>query len=285
MIYDLIIVGGGVAGLCAAVEAKERGLDKVLIIEKNEELGGKLEDWYFPNDKYRKLLLDKFYDQEVEVKLGTSVLKIEGNQVACFGDRKKIEKLDAKNIVLATGGKVIEREALATNGHHLGGIHSIKCARRILNGTEKELGKRILIIGTNALESVVPLIRKKTKNIIGVVGENCEKAKALLLGQHFFDDYELEAIYGKDRVEQVVLRKDDEFLSIPCDTVLVALPLVCNNELIQKSHLSLIDKKQGLFQKSVSNIYACGQCVKADFTIDEVIRSAKTVVQTICESS
>ena len=285
MIYDLIIIGGGVAGMCAAIEAKKRGIKHILVIEKNKELGGKVEDWFFPNEYYREKVLDQFNKENIEVKLKTSVLKIEEHKVACFANRKGIEKLDAKNIILATGGKVIGREALAIEGHHLGGIISTKCARRILHDTEKELGKQILVVGTNALESIIPLMRKRTDKIIGVVGDKCEKTKALLLGQHFFDDYELEAIYGKDHVEEVLLKKDDQYLSVPCDTLLLALPLTCNNELMKKSHLILKDSKQGLYQKATSNIYACGQCVRADFSIEEVMVSAKAVIEKICENS
>ena len=112
--YDLIIVGGGAAGMLCAIEAKKLAMNKVLLIEKDNELGGALSlgNYNISNELkitgkyYKKYLIEEFEKFDIETKLNTMVLKIEeDNSVLCTSPANGVEKIKGKKIILANGGK------------------------------------------------------------------------------------------------------------------------------------------------------------------------------------
>ena len=106
--YDLIIVGGGAAGMLCAIEAKKLAMNKVLLIEKDNELGGALSlgnynisrENAINGQEYKKTLMERFDKCSVDLKLNTMVLKIEeNNEVLCTSSEFGIEKIKGKKII------------------------------------------------------------------------------------------------------------------------------------------------------------------------------------------
>ena len=158
--YDLIIVGGGAAGILCAIEARKRGIKDILLIEKDNILGGALSssDFNISNElkitgkSYRKYLVEEFEKCEVETKLNTMVLKIEDdNQILCTSPSNGIEKIKGKNIILANGAKEGSRKALDMLGDRCSGIYTVGMAKKIFAMENMIPGRKILIDGSNTL--------------------------------------------------------------------------------------------------------------------------------------
>lgn len=290
--YDLIIVGGGMAGICSAIEAKRCGLEKVLIIEKEEAIGYQMmkseyivcKDKNYTGKGYRLAMLQELIPLKVEVRVETTVLKIEeDNSVACICGRKGIEKIKGRAIMIATGARELGINEMQLEGDCVSGIYTVTSARHTLMSSNKKFGKRILIIGDTELERVAHLLKDDMREVVGLVGDYLDEAKKLKLSEHYYEGYELAGVYGKEKLECAILKKDDNKVIIPCDTLIFAQPLIGDEYLAMKSGLHMKTALEGDYELDGRMVFACGRCLFADQTMEETRKTAQKAIEAIVQ--
>ena len=224
--YDLIIVGGGASGILCAIEAKKTGIKDVLLIEKDNMLGGALSlgNYNISNKlnitgkDYKKHLLEEFNKYDVETKLNTMVLKIEeSNEVLCTSPNNGIEKIKGNKIILANGAKEGSRKAVNMVGSRCSGIYTVGMAKKIFS-MNMIIGKKILIDGHDTLYMIEKELNRNDIEVIGIITDK-KDINNYGLTKNIYQNYEISSIEGKGRIEKVILTKDEEKIEIPYQQV------------------------------------------------------------------
>ncbi len=278
--YNLIIVGGGAAGILCAIEANKQGMDNILLIEKDPVLGGALNlgnynisrENTINGQEYKKSLMKCFDECKVDVKLNTMVLKIEeNNEVLCTSSECGIEKIKGKNIILANGGKEGSRKAISMVGDRCSGILTVGMAKKIFNMIP---GKNILIDGFETLYMIQEQLKDKNINVVGIISENND-VKTYGLTDKIYKNYKIASIQGSGRVTSVTLEKDGKEEVIECDTLMFARPMLSDGLVAMRSNIKLNPTTTGPevddeFMTSRENIYACGNGIYIHKFIEDI---------------
>lgn len=281
--YDLIIIGGGAAGMLCAIEAKNRDINNILLIEKNNVLGGALlsSDFNISNELiitgkfYRKYLIEEFEKYDIEVKLNTMVLKIEGdNEVLCTSTSNGIEKIKGKNIILANGSKEISRKSLNKLADRCSGIYTVGMAKKIFAMENMIPGRKILIDGADILYMIEKEIKKHNIDVVGIIAED-KNIDTYGLTNNILLNYKITSIEGEGRLNKVVIAKDEEEKEIECDTLLFARPMVSNGLVAMRSGIDLNLETSGPkvnnnLMTSKDGIYACGNGIYIHKYIEDI---------------
>lgn len=293
-VYDLIIVGGGAAGILCAIDADEKGIENILLIEKDPVLGGALNlgDYNISKEKtilgkdYKTNLLDKIDKCNIDIKLNTMVLKIEeDNEVLCTSPENGIEKIKGKNIILANGAKEGSRKAVNMVGDRCSGILTVGMAKKIFNMPHMVPGKDILIAGDSTLYMIEKELREKNINIVGIITSN-EDVNTYGLTDNIYNNYSIESIYGQGRINRVKLSKGDQEVFVDCDTLIFANPMLSDGLVSMRSDIKLNQVTTGpqvdkTFMTSRKNIYACGNGIFIHNYIEDIENECKEVIDNI----
>lgn len=292
--YDLIIVGGGAAGMLCAIEARKRDIKDILLIEKDNILGGALSssDFNISNElkitgkSYRKYLVEEFEKCEVETKLNTMVLKIEDdNQVLCTSPSNGIEKIKGKNIILANGAKEGARKALDMLGDRCSGIYTVGMAKKIFAMENMIPGRKILIDGSNTLYMIEKEIKKHNIDVLGIIAKD-ENINTYGLTDNILLNYKITSIEGEGRLNKVVITKDEEKKVIECDTLLFAMPMLSDGLVAMRSGIDLNPETTGPkvndnFMTSKDGIYACGNGIYIHRCIEDIENECTRLIEGI----
>ncbi len=292
--YDLIIVGGGAAGMLCAIEARKRDIKDILLIEKDNILGGALSssDFNISNElkitgkSYRKYLVEEFEKCEVETKLNTMVLKIEDdNQILCTSPSNGIEKIKGKNIILANGAKEGSRKALDMLGDRCSGIYTVGMAKKIFAMENMIPGRKILIDGSNTLYMIEKEIKKHNIDVVGIIAED-ENINTYGLTDNILSNYKITSIEGEGRLNKVVITKDEEEKVIECDTLLFARPMLSDGLVAMRSGIDLNPETTGPkvndnFMTSKDGIYACGNGIYIHRYIEDIENECTRLIEGI----
>lgn len=293
-VYDLIIVGGGAAGILCAIDANEKGIENILLIEKDSILGGALNlgDYNISKEKiilgkdYKTNLLDKLDKCNIDIKLNTMVLKIEeDNEVLCTSPENGIEKIKGTNIILANGAKEGSRKAVNMVGDRCSGILTVGMAKKIFNMPHMIPGKDILIAGDATLYMIEKELRDKNINIVGIITSN-EDVNTYGLTDTIYNNYSIESIYGQGRINRVKLSKGDQEVFVDCDTLIFANPMLSDGLVAMRSDIKLNQVTTGpqvdkTFMTSRKNIYACGNGIFIHKYIEDIENECKEVINNI----
>ena len=278
--YDLIIVGGGAAGMLCAIEAKKLAMNKVLLIEKDNELGGALSLGNY-NISNELKITGKYYKKYLIM-----VLKIEeDNSVLCTSPANGVEKIKGKKIILANGAKEGSRKAVNMVGSRCSGIYTVGMAKKIFS-MDMIPGRKILIDGSDILYMIEKELKRSNIDVVGIIS-NSEDIETYDLTKDIYVNYEIKNIEGKGRVESVIIGKEDEEVQIECDTVLFARPQLSDGLVAMRSGIKLNPKTTGPqvnedYMTSKENVYACGNGIYIHNYIEEIEKECSELIYKIC---
>lgn len=309
--YDVVIIGGGPAGLAAAVAAKENGIDNILILERDKELGGILNQCIhngfglhtfkeeLTGPEYAARFMKQVYALEIPYKLNTMVMDISEDKIVTAMNREDgLFEIQAKAVILAMGCRERPRGALNIPGYRPAGIYSAGTAQRLINIEGYMPGKKVVILGSGdiglimarrmtlegakveAVAEIMPYSGGLKRNIVQCLNDYGIPLKL----SHTVVD-----IQGRDRVEGVTIAKVDENRKpipgteeqIPCDTLLLSVGLIPENELSNKMKVEIERVTNGpvvneSLETNIEGVFACGNVLHVHDLVDYVSEEAKT---------
>ncbi|MFQ5811437.1 MAG: NAD(P)/FAD-dependent oxidoreductase, partial [Armatimonadota bacterium] len=293
---DLAIIGAGPAGLAAALEARRRGVERVLILERDERLGGILPQCihvgfglhYFGEDltgcEYAQRFVDDVADGDVAQRLRCMVLEITpGRAIYASSRRRGLERIEAGAIVLAMGCRERTRGALRIPGARPAGIYAAGTAQRLVNIEGIIPGTRFVIVGSGDIGLIMArrltLSGATVEGVVEIMPFPGGLMRNVVQCLHDFDiplylQHAVTRIDGRSRVEGVSIAPLDDAgepiaasaKRIPCDTVLVSAGLIPENELSKTAGVRLDPLTGGALvddsmETSVPGIFAAGDVV------------------------
>lgn len=292
--YELIIVGGGAAGMLCAIEAKKSGIKNVLLIEKDNILGGALclGNYNISNELkitgkfYRTYLIEEYERYNIETKLNTMVLKIEeNNEVLCTSAANGIEKIKGKKIILANGAKEESIKAVAMVGSRCAGIYTVGMAKKVFAMENMVPGRKILIDGWNTLYMIEKELKRSNVEVVGIISDK-EEINTYGLTENIYYNYEISNIEGTGRVEKAILSNDEEEIEVECDSILFAKQQLSDGLVAMRSGIKLNTDTTGPevndeYMTSKEKVYACGNGIYIHDYIEEIERESVLLIEEI----
>ena len=317
---DLVIIGGGPAGMSAAVAAYECGIRDMVILERDENLGGILQQCIhngFGLHKFGEELTGPEYawkyeqkvrELNIPVKLNTMVLDItEDKIITATNCEDGIFQIQAKAIILAMGCRERAKGALNIAGYRPAGIYSAGTAQKFVNIKGYMPGKNVVILGSGDIGLIMARRMTLEGAKVNAVCELMPYSGGLARNiEQCLNDFNIPLklshtvveIHGKERVEGVTIAKVDEKRRpieeskefIPCDTLLLSVGLIPENELTKSAGIDISAITNGAVvdqdrQTSAEGVFACGNVLHVhdlvDFVSEEAEIAGKSAAQYI----
>ena len=316
VMHDLVVVGGGPAGMAAAIAAYDAGCRDVVILDREPELGGILMQCIhngfglhklgkeLTGPEYAAVYAEKVKERNIKVYAETMVTAVSPDKVVTAQNRQGVLKIQAKAVILAMGCRERSRGALNICGSRCAGIYSAGTAQKLVNCMGYQVGKRVVILGSGdiglimarrmsyegakveAVCEVMPYSGGLTRNIVQCLED---------FGIPLYLSTTVVQIHGKDRLEGVTIAQVDERRRpieetkryIPCDTLLLSVGLIPENELTRSAGIPMDPVTNGAMvdehcQTQVPGIFACGNVLHVhdlvDYVSDEAERAGKGAV-------
>lgn len=308
--FDIAVIGGGPAGMAAALKARENGAEKIIVLERAETLGGILEQCihtgfglhYFGEElsgpEYAGRFIDLLKKTDIEVKTDTMVLDISSeNTVTAVNRQDGLIKINAKAVVLAMGCRERPRGALSIAGSRCSGIMTAGTAQKYVNIDGYMPGREVVILGSGDIGLIMArrmtLEGAKVKMVCELMPYSGGLTRNIV---QCLDDFGIPlklsctvvATHGKERLEGVTIAKVDEKLCpipgteeyVPCDTLMLSVGLIPENELTKNAGISLDRVTNGPVvdeyrETEHRGVFACGNVLQVHDLVDYVTEESQ----------
>lgn len=307
---QLVIIGGGPAGLAAAVAAYDSGIKDILIIERENRLGGILLQCIhngfglhrfkesLTGPEYAHRFIDEVEKRNIEYYTGTTVLDVsDKKEITIVSAKTGVITIKAAAIILAMGCRERSRGALNIAGSRPAGIYSAGTAQKYINVKGYMIGKRVVILGSGDIGLIMArrltLEGAKVLAVCEIMPFSSGLKRNIEQCLHDFDiplylNHTITEIRGKDRVSGVTVSEVDKNkkpiagteMSFDCDTVLFSVGLIPENELSKSAGVELSLKTKGAVvdenrQTSIDGVFACGNVLHVHDLVDYVSEEAE----------
>jgi len=307
--HDIVIIGGGPAGMAAAVSAYDAGCKDVVILDREPRLGGILMQCIhngfglhklgreLTGPEYAAVYAEKVAERNIKVYTETMVTDLSPEKIVTARNRQGILKIRAKAVILAMGCRERSRGALNICGSRPAGVYSAGTAQKLVNCMGYQVGKRVVILGSGdiglimarrmsfegskveAVCEVMPYSGGLTRNIVQCLED---------FGIPLYLSTTVVEIHGRKRLEGVTIAQVDEHRKpieetkryIPCDTLLLSVGLIPENELTRAAGIPIDPVTNGALvdehcQTQIPGIFACGNVLQVHDLVDYVSEEAE----------
>jgi len=306
---ELVIIGGGPAGLAAAVEAHNNGIKDILILERDKNLGGILQQCIhngfglhifgeqLTGPEYSERFIEKVNELNIEYMLDTMVLNIDSSRkITALTPKTGVFEIEAGAIILAMGCRERTRGALNIPGSRPSGILTAGAAQRFVNMEGYMVGKKVVILGSGDIGLIMArrmtLEGAEVKMVLEIMpySTGLKRNIAQCLVDYdipLYFNHTVVNIHGKNRLEGVTVAEVDEHRRpiagtekyVECDTLLLSVGLIPENELSKGAGIELSGITSGpvvdeSMQTSVEGIFACGNVVHVHDLVDFVTQES-----------
>ena len=311
--YELVIIGGGAAGMGAAIEARKNGINDILIIEKTDALGGILNQCIhtgfgltefkeeMAGPEYAAKFIKQIEDLKIDYLCNTYVTKITEQKEIYFSNQDGYQRIKAKAIILSTGCYERSRGKANLDGTRPSGVMTAGLAQKYINIDGYMVGKKVFILGSGdiglimarrltlegakvlGVAELMPYTNGLSRNVVQCLND---------FNIPLYLSHTVKEIVGTKRLEKVIIAKVDENknfipnteIEFECDTLLLSVGLIPSNELLEPLNVKMNSRTKGpivneKLETSMEGIFVCGNNLHVHDLVDYVTKEARIAGQ------